>query len=797
MSKFLNAIKIFLYQQPLYSRYYKNLSIEKNVVLLESTHGKAFGGHLFYLAKELNKHYSHLKLYVASENVDQTRKFLDRHGLHEVHLVKYLSRDYLKLLASAAYLLNDTSFYSFFIKKAGQHYVNFWHGTPLKTLGQDMENITDGANVQRNFYMTDQIIVSNDFLADVLAKSHGLNGIFQGKMVVAPSPRNAVLFDNKRREMVREELGVNSKNVSFYVPTWRGSVGCIDNDQDRLRADLRYLSENLTGDEMLYVKLHPFSQAIDLDEFEHVFVMPDGYELYEFLTAVDVLITDYSSVMYDFALTNRKVILYNYDKDDYVASRGVYEDVNDYPFVQVDHVGDLLVELQKLEAVDYEQMVARFCSVDTADGARIVCDYIFDEQGHELIKTCRLCNEKETAIVLGGAFWDNGVTTSLLNTFDHIDLSARNYVVLLGQKQLKKDYEFRVRGLADEITFYPFPETLTAGVVDRFLYLAYMRFEWFDSKWVRQRIGKLVRNDYKRIFGDLKVDHLVHFTGFGNRYAELIKHAPCGVNTVMYVHTDMPAEYKAKKNFSKKIIYSAYEAVDKVAVVHENLRAGLIQELPAIQNKLCVMNNFLGEERIRALARADLYTSLEDVEMLHGKKVDMTIYLKSKDMTVFTNIGRFDYQKGHERLIQAFEAIYEKNSATRLVIVAPHGPLRDATLEQARKSSACYAIYILGRMSNPYALLSKSSCFVLSSHYEGLGLVVYEALAVGTAVVTVDLEETIGYLQNNEAIIVNNSMEGLKEGMETYLTGYPVNAFDFSVPKEMSKREFEQLFVKK
>lgn len=159
-------------------------------------------------------------------------------------------------------------------------------------------------------------------------------------------------------------------------------------------------------------------------------------------------------------------------------------------------------------------------------------------------------------------------------------------------------------------------------------------------------------------------------------------------------------------------------------------------------------------------------------------------------------MGRFDYQKGHKRLIQAFEMVYEKNPDTRLVIVAPHGPLRDATLKQVAESSARMGIYILGRMSNPYALLAKCDCFVLSSHYEGLGLVVYEAMAVGTGVVTVDLKETIGYLQNNEAIITGQSVVGIAGGMEKYLSGYPVNDFDFSVPREKSKLEFEELFVK-
>lgn len=797
ISKILNAVKIFLYQLPIYYFYYKKLIVKQNVVLLESTHGKTFGGHLFYLLKVLAKEYPHLEIYISAQEVEKTKKFLARYQLRQVNIVKHMSKKYLSLLASAMYLLNDTSFYSFFIKKPNQKYINFWHGTPLKTLGQDMKNITDAANVQRNFYMTDQIIVSNEFLSHTLADSHGLNGIYQGKMVVAPSPRNTILLDSDKRCELRKALFVEFKNVSFYVPTWRGSIDNINLNNDKLLADLRYLSANLSDKNVLYVKLHPFSQSVDLEEFDNVHVMPSEYELYEFLTAVDVLITDYSSIMYDFLLANRKIILYVYDKEEYVRTRGVYHDIDRYPFVQVSNVRDLLAEVQtSVMNADYRAMRNEFCPVDCVNGAQIICDYIFKNEPHELVKESSLFNGKETVFVLGGGFWDNGVTTALLNTFDNIDLKKRNYVVLLGQKQLKKEHEFRIKNLANEIIFYPYPQSLNAGIIDRFLYYAYMRFECFNLAWICTRISLIVKNDYKRITGDLKMDHFVHYTGFGSRYSELIKHVPMQVNTVMYVHTDMIAEYKAKKNFNKKIIFSAYEQVDKVAVVHENLKLILCQAVPSISNKISVMNNFLGEERIRKLAKADLFETLADVKMEHGSKDSLISDLNKQIISIFINIGRFDYQKGHDRLIDAFEAIYMENRNTRLVVIAPHGPLRTKILEKVANSSATDAIYILGRLTNPYALLAKCDCFVLSSHYEGLGLVVYEALAVGISVVTVDLRETTAYLQNNEAIIIPNSISGIEEGMHKFLLGYPLNNFNFSQPKERSKLEFETLFEK-
>lgn len=625
INKILNSIKKNLYQQPMYHFYYKKLNVKKNIVLVESTCGRAFQGYLLYLLEELEQGYLDFEIYLAVQDVKKIKNLLGTYHLSRVNIIKQMSRKYFKILASAEYLLNDITFHSFFIKKKGQKYINFWQEAPPKTFEQEVEHVTDTANVQRNLYMANKIIVSNHLFANTLISSLGLTGIYQGKIAVVPYQRDVALLD------------------------------------------------------------------------------------------IDI--------------------------------------------------------------------------------AQVVCDYIFKDEPHELIKELSLFNGKETVVVLGGGFWDNGVTTALLNTFENIDLDKRNYVVLLGQKQLKKEYEFRVRELPDKIIFYSFPEQLNTSIFNRFLYLAYMRFEWFDCGWIRKRVGSVVSDDYNRIVGDLKIDHFIHFTGFGNRYSELIKYAPDEVNTVMYVHTDMIAEYKAKKNFSKKIIFSAYEQVDKIAVVHPNLKEGLASIAPIVNDKLYVMNNFLGEERIRKLAKADWLETLANVKMESGNKESLISNICDKNIVTFVNIGRFDYQKGHDRLIKSFEGVYKENQRIRLVIVAPHGSLRDQTLELVRGSFANTGIYVLGRMSNPYALLAKCGCFVLSSYYEGLGLVVYEALAVGISVVTVNLKETTAYLQNDEAIIVNNSISGIEEGMRKYLLGdYSNNEFDFSVPKERSRLEFEMLF---
>ncbi|TER94899.1 glycosyltransferase, partial [Staphylococcus epidermidis] len=147
------------------------------------------------------------------------------------------------------------------------------------------------------------------------------------------------------------------------------------------------------------------------------------------------------------------------------------------------------------------------------------------------------------------------------------------------------------------------------------------------------------------------------------------------------------------------------------------------------------------------------------------RKMEILKEIEDPNIKVFFNIGRFDQQKGHDRLIQAFEKVYEKDNNTRLYILSSYGPIKEKTLNQIRRSNAKEAITVFDRMSNPYLLLGKVDAFVLSSYYEGLGLVVYESMFVNTPVISVNLDTTTQFLKDSDIILVENSEEGLVEGM--------------------------------
>ena len=95
------------------------------------------------------------------------------------------------------YLINNSSFPVYFVKRDEQKYIQTWHGTPLKTLGKDMRlGIESMYNVQHNFLQADYITFPNDFTRDVMMECYNLNPLYTGKVVMAGYTRNEIFFDS-------------------------------------------------------------------------------------------------------------------------------------------------------------------------------------------------------------------------------------------------------------------------------------------------------------------------------------------------------------------------------------------------------------------------------------------------------------------------------------------------------------------------------------------------------------------------------------------------------------------------
>ena len=235
----------------------------------------------------------------------------------------------------------------------------------------------------------------------------------------------------------------------------------------------------------------------------------------------------------------------------------------------------------------------------------------------------------------------------------------------------------------------------------------------------------------------------------------------------------------------KTIIYDAYAKADHVVCVSIGIEKKIVSLVPSA--KTIVMNVLLNEKEIQKRA-----STTKDL-MIPPRLNDA---FDSNQVTVFISVGRYSKQKGYDRLITAFEKIANQN--TRLVLICSYGPEKEKIKKQIKESCRQKDIYLFEQHPNPYALVKKADVFVLSSRYEGLGMVVFEALALNKPVIMTHISETLEIIGPEESVtVVDNSVEGLYFGLSEFKKHEnTLSNFNFDAYKEKNLMIWSRLFNK-
>jgi CDP-glycerol glycerophosphotransferase len=302
------------------------------------------------------------------------------------------SREHYEAMARARYIVSNDHFPDWFTRRTDQVCLQTWHGTPLKRLGLDVSEMR--GTIRRFQRRWDQqvsnwqyVLSPNRFSTPILRRAYAIDG----EMLETGYPRADALARADRDAFgsrLREQLGVpEHKRVVLYAPTYRDQV---KDAKGRYRLDLRLDLERLRdalGDDcvILFRKHHYIVDPVPTtsDGFvRDVSRFPDGTEL---LLAADVLVTDYSSMMVDFANTGRPMLFYTYDLDAYRDEiRGFYLDlVASAPGPMLGNTDELIAALQDLDGVErefrprYAEFASRFCELDDGRAAGRVVDRVF------------------------------------------------------------------------------------------------------------------------------------------------------------------------------------------------------------------------------------------------------------------------------------------------------------------------------------------------------------------------------------------------------------------------------------
>ncbi|MFE9726457.1 CDP-glycerol glycerophosphotransferase family protein [Streptomyces sp. NPDC005794] len=232
------------------------------------------------------------------------------------------SAEWYEALARSRWIVTNTQLPEWFERAEGQCVVQTWHGTPLKRIGRDLGGtaFADTAymdSLPRRAAQWSVLVSPNSFSTPVLRRAFG----HTGEVLECGYPRNDLLYAPDRAKVadaVRQSLAVpDGKRVVLYAPTWREDLpkrsGLYGLD---LQLDLDQARKALGDDHVLLVRRHYLvgGSVPESDFVRDVSRHPDVAEL---MLISDVLVTDYSSLMFDFAQTGRPMLFHTYDLEHY------------------------------------------------------------------------------------------------------------------------------------------------------------------------------------------------------------------------------------------------------------------------------------------------------------------------------------------------------------------------------------------------------------------------------------------------------------------------------------------------
>ncbi len=355
--------------------------LKSDIAFFDSWHGK-YSDNPRAISEELTRRDAPLRQVWAGDSSMQEFP-------SEVTIVKREGWKHLEYLGQARYIVTSNGLPSYFRKKPGCIYVQTWHGTPLKRIAFDVANPTFKGSkryfrtLQREVAYWDFLISQNSFSTRTLKQAFR----YQGRVLETGYPRNDLLSapgrDDTRRRL-RQKLGINTDTRAIlYAPTWR------DDASFSLELDLVEIANSLGDDWVLLLRAHQLvAGTVTPQGHPRVHNVSDYADIRELYLAADVLITDYSSVMFDFAVTRKPMLFFTYDIDRYRDDlRGFYFDLEPLaPGPITSSTREVIDVLQDLDDISasyadaYGRFVTRFCPLDDGRASARVVDTVFGDR---------------------------------------------------------------------------------------------------------------------------------------------------------------------------------------------------------------------------------------------------------------------------------------------------------------------------------------------------------------------------------------------------------------------------------
>jgi CDP-glycerol glycerophosphotransferase (TagB/SpsB family) len=364
------------------------LPAKKNLVVFESFLGKQYSCNPRAIYEYMKKKHPEYDMY-WSIDPRHSNIFSDK-GLNTL---PRFSIPWLFKMARAKYWVSNSRLPLWIPKPAHTVYLQTWHGTPLKRLAADMDEVhmpgTDTEKYKRNFLNEssrwDYLISPNRYSSEIFERAFGFNK----KMIESGYPRNDYLHNHNNAETIVEiksRLNLpKDKQVILYAPTWRDNeFYSVGKYKFNLKLDLDKMQKELGNDYIILLRMHYLiAENLDLTDYSgFAYDVSHHTDISELYVISDLLITDYSSVFFDYANLKRPMIFYVYDIDNYRDTlRGFYFDFEKQaPGPLVKTTEEVIIQIRDKESLiqsNFEDFYKKFCYLESGHSSKRVVEKVF------------------------------------------------------------------------------------------------------------------------------------------------------------------------------------------------------------------------------------------------------------------------------------------------------------------------------------------------------------------------------------------------------------------------------------
>lgn len=796
-----------------YAYYYKYIPVSKRTVMYESFFGRGMICNPYALFLELlntPKYAKYRHVWVLDSLENHEKLIREYQKYRNVKFIEYDSKEYMKYLCKAGYLINNVTFPSYFTKKKGQVYVNTWHGIPLKTLGYDMPNgKTEVANTVRNMLLSDYMISANPFLTKIYTESYKMQQIYRGGIIEEGYPRLDILKRFTREQVIAKlkRYGMeidDGKRIILYAPTWKGiSYGKPDVGVEGYYEFKSRMEKSIdTSEYQILIKVHQRVFELAKDKLIGGWFVPATIDANEILSVTDILISDFSSIFYDFLALGRPILFYMQDTESYKKQRGMYMTPDELPGPYTDNLEELSQWVCGIDDIfkkykDRAEAQAKWAdAVHNENISKKIVDIVFDKK-EKNYAVHRERSDKKKILISRGAMRVNGISTSLLGLLNHIDYATWDVTVMVTKPENKNERE-----LIDKIPANV--RVMLRNATFNMTYIEQIRHRYNMKYGIKAPYQKMYRREVERAYGDAAFEYAVDFNGYSLFYALLILQNRTA-RRGMWLHNDMMNEKERKFEWLTQI-FEIYKYFDVVVSCSQDIAKVNGKKLSAYCDKgqFRYAKNTIDREQIeKALTEENIceyqkkkYIRIDEDRRDGCEYAKMIPFIDKREASkpfIFVNMARLSVEKNQENLILAISKLVQEGEDVYLYILG-NGPLREHLSELILNLGLEQRVILAGNVKNPFAVMRYCDCFILPSLHEGQPMAVNEARVMHMPIIVSDFDSVDGVTVENGQYLIGKKMDDIYKGMRAYIAGkVPANyVFDADKYNAEAYQEFRR-----